>query len=76
MNSEKKHIKMAEKFKMVTSQFSSKSFKILDLETSIHKKNGRNNLFSKLQNGGAIQDGTTSHCFILSALAQPFLNRF
>jgi hypothetical protein len=25
---------------------------------------------------GVIQDGATSHCFILSGLAQPFLNRF
>jgi hypothetical protein len=33
-------------------------------------------LFSKLQNGGLIQDGTTKHYFILSGLVQLFLTRF
>jgi hypothetical protein len=58
------------------SQFSCKSFETLDLETSIHKKNILEVTFPKFQNGGVIQDGATSHCFILSALAQPLLNRF
>jgi hypothetical protein len=47
------------------------------MKTLIHKKNiVEATFFSKLQNGGVIQDGTTNHCFILSGLAQPFLNRF
>jgi hypothetical protein len=42
----------------------------LDLKTSIHKKKYcRRNFFSKLQNGGVIQDGAINHCFILSGLA-------
>jgi hypothetical protein len=32
--------------------------------------------FSKLKNGGLIQDGVSNHCFILLALRQLFLNRF
>jgi hypothetical protein len=58
------------------SQFSSKPFETLDLKTSIYEKNIVEVTFSKLRNGGIIQDGATNHCFILSALAQPFLNRF
>jgi hypothetical protein len=57
------------------SKYSSKSFETLDLVTSIHKKNiVEVIIFRKLQNGGVIQDGATSHYFILSGLAQPFLN--
>jgi hypothetical protein len=40
------------------------------------KNNGVEVIFSKLQNDGVIQNGATSHCFILSVLAKPFLNRF
>jgi hypothetical protein len=32
------------------------------------------NYFSKLQNGGVVQDGPINHCSILSSLAQPLLN--
>jgi hypothetical protein len=48
----------------------------LDLGTTIHKKYIVEVTFSKLQNGGVIQDGATNHCFILSGLAQPLFNRF
>jgi hypothetical protein len=69
MNFEKLHFKMVEKFKMAArpefSIIQSNFIKNFDLKTSIHKKNG-----------GVIQDGATNHCFILSGLAQPFLNRF
>jgi hypothetical protein len=48
----------------------------LDLKTSIQKKKYcRSNFFSKHQDGGVIQDGATNHCYILSGLAQSFLNR-
>jgi hypothetical protein len=40
------------------------------------KKNWRSNFFSKLQNGGAIQDGATNHCFILSSVGQSFSTDF
>jgi hypothetical protein len=40
------------------------------------KKNCRSNLYWKLQNEEVIQDGATHHCFILSGLAELFLNRF
>jgi hypothetical protein len=62
MNFERKHFKMATKFKMAARHecFIIQSFKTLDLETSIHYKNIVEVIFfSKLQNG-----------------AQPFLNRF
>jgi hypothetical protein len=58
-------------------QFSSKSFETLSLKTSIHKQNiVEVTFFSKLQIGGVIQDGATNHCFILSSLTEPILNRF
>jgi hypothetical protein len=61
----------------MTEKFNIKSFKTLDLKTSIHKENiVKVTFFSKLQNGGVIQDGATNHSFFLSGLAQPFLNRF
>jgi hypothetical protein len=48
----------------------------LDLGTTIHKKYIVEVTFSKLQNGGVIQDGATNHCFILSGLAQPLSTDF
>jgi hypothetical protein len=38
------------------------------------KKYCRGNLFSALQNGEVIQDRATNHYFLLSGLAQPFIN--
>jgi hypothetical protein len=53
-------------------QISFKSFENFNLKTSISFKY----FFFKLQNGGEIQNGVTSYCFILSALPQLFFNRF
>jgi hypothetical protein len=39
------------------------------LKTSIHKENIVEVTFSKLENGGEIEDGATNHCFILLGLA-------
>jgi hypothetical protein len=63
---------------MLRNSTSSKTFETLDLKTSIihETKFVEVIFFQNFKMEAFIEDVSTNHCFILSDLTQPFLNRF